>query len=194
MDVREASVPAASFPRYQYMLKIRKDLANRYNCLNKIKILEDCEPLLDVNDDNIRIFMCKSEESTDQFIDIKSIIPRNWDTVNQKEYKIESLKRDSKFFKNAYCIFFKDMLTKLERFSQRTIFIGTDNNLTKVISNMLGSQKRTVVCLEEDVGAALSTQLERHALAGIRVACDKLYVILTGNTTEGISNTGKSHT
>ncbi|XP_060553744.1 uncharacterized protein LOC132714843 [Ruditapes philippinarum] len=56
---------------------------------------------------------------------------------------------------------------------------------------MLGSQKRTVVCLEEDVGAALSTQLERHALAGIRVACDKLYVILTGNTTEGISNTGE---
>ncbi|XP_060598082.1 uncharacterized protein LOC132751890 [Ruditapes philippinarum] len=185
IDVIKVSAPVKCFPRYQYMLKMRKDLAKRYNCLME---KYECDPLKDdLSDENVCIFMCKSKKSKEPFIDIELIVsPRHQDSVTKREYQAEN-ENELKSVKGAYFIFLgdEDTLTISKDFHERTIVIGKDKESEYILTQILGSKERIGDCLYDDLFKALSIHLERFALTGMRSACENLYSVLTDNDVAG---------
>ena len=175
MDITEASVPIECYPRYQYMVKTRNDLAKRYNDLMR-KYKPGNRTLPEINDDKILIEFCKSAGSKDSFPDIKSIIPRHYDKITLTIFENVNVGKRNKVIGNKLSIFLPDILSC--ELPTSTIIIGKDLKTKQYLSEVFSSHKHVDVCLEKDISKALSTHLEGYALAGMREAHEVLYAFL----------------
>jgi hypothetical protein len=167
------------------MLNRRNDLAGRYNILMRKYKLENCT-LNVVNDDNIRILLCKSVHSKDHFPGIEIVVPRHLDTINKRIYN-SSIFRNGLNLTAEKCFVLLiggdsltyDHLKWVEDLPVTTILLGKDIKVTNILSDILHGPRNVDLCLEENIRIVLTTHLERYALTGMRDACENLNCLLT---------------
>ncbi|XP_060580519.1 uncharacterized protein LOC132737267 isoform X2 [Ruditapes philippinarum] len=196
MEVIDVRVPVKCFPRYQYMLNRRNNLAERYNVLMRKYKLDNCT-LNAVNDDNIRLLFCKSVNSKNHFPGIELVVPRHLDTI--KRIYIGRNFRERLTLTEDKCFLLLiggdtltyDNLKLLKDLPVSTFLLLKDIKGKNILSEILLGFGNIDLCLEENISPVLTKHLERYALTGMRDACDNLIFLLTGISSgePGVSET-----
>ncbi|XP_053391934.1 uncharacterized protein LOC128554661 [Mercenaria mercenaria] len=192
MEITEYNVPEWCFPRYQYSMKIKKDLAKRYNNLMR-RLQRDVEPLEGKNDfpDNkICIFLCKDLSFEDIIPSIQSVVSRKCDNITKENTStidsLNDLLSKGHFKRNTFVITNSksDILKSIKDFKEYVIVIANDEKDVHGLLRTFKHYEHAAVCTVENICDVVSTRLERYAFTGMKNACAYLDSILTKRNLE----------